>query len=83
MSGVRLAPEHVALEARRPSVSDHSEGVAVVADAQEGQVTHLALPQGLLLFLENTRTIIIIIIIIIVIIIIVIIVIIVIIIFYN
>ena len=44
VSGVRLAPEHVALEARRPPVGDHREGVAVVADAKEGQVTHLTLP---------------------------------------
>ncbi|KAG7279682.1 hypothetical protein CRUP_025785 [Coryphaenoides rupestris] len=50
---VRFTPEHVTLEAPPPSVSDHSQGVAVLADAQKGHMTHLTLPQGLITCLDD------------------------------
>lgn len=50
-----LAPEHVTLEPLRAAVHDHSEGVAVVADAQEGEEAYRALPEGLLPLLSERR----------------------------
>lgn len=50
-----LTPEHVTLESLRAAVYDHSEGVAVVADAQEGEEAYLALPEGLLPLLSGSN----------------------------
>lgn len=55
VSCVRLAPEHVTLKSLRAAVYDHSEGVAVVADAQKGEETHLTLPERLLPFLPGSN----------------------------
>lgn len=51
VSRIRLAPEHVTLEPLRAAVHYHGKGAAVVADPQEGEKTHLALPERLLPFL--------------------------------
>lgn len=48
-----FAPEHVTLEPLRAAVHYHGEGVAVVADAQEGEEAYLALPEGLLPLLSG------------------------------
>lgn len=44
---VRFTPEHVTLESLRAAVDDHGEGVAVMADAQEGEEAYLTLPEWL------------------------------------
>lgn len=41
------------LKPLRAAIYDHSEGVAVVADAQKGEEAHLALPKGLLPLLSG------------------------------
>lgn len=43
------------LEPLRAAVYDHSEGVAVVADAQKGEEAYLALPEGLLPLLSGAN----------------------------
>lgn len=53
VSSVGLAPEDVTLELLGSAVRDHSEGVAVVADAQKGEEAHLALPDRLLPLLST------------------------------
>lgn len=54
-AGIRLAPEHMTLEALCAAVHDHGEGVAVMADAQKRQETNLTLPERLLPFLKETE----------------------------
>lgn len=41
------------LEPLRAAVYNHSKGVAVMADAQEGEEAYLALPEGLLPLLSE------------------------------
>lgn len=54
VSSVGLAPEDVTLELLGAAVHDHSEGVAVVADAQKGEEADLALPDRLLPLLSRS-----------------------------
>lgn len=53
-SCVRFTPEHVTLESLRATIDDHSEGVAVVANAQKGEETYLTLPERLIAFLPGS-----------------------------
>lgn len=53
VSSVGLTPEDVTLELLGAAVHDHSEGVAVVADAQKGEEAYLALPDRLLPLLSG------------------------------
>lgn len=48
-SCVRLTPENVTLELLRAAISDHCEGVTVMADTQKGEEAHLTLPEWLVL----------------------------------
>lgn len=52
---VWLAPEHVTFETLRAAVHDYSKGVTVMANTQEGEEAHLALPERLLPLLLGTH----------------------------
>lgn len=53
VSSIGLTPEDVTLELLGAAVHDHSEGVAVMPDAQKGEEAYLALPDRLLPLLSG------------------------------
>lgn len=52
---IRFTPEHVTLKLLRAAINDHGEGVAVVADTEEGEEAYLTLPQGLVPVLRGAE----------------------------
>lgn len=52
---VRFTPEDVTFKLLCAAINNHSEGVAVMADAQKGEETYLTLPERLLPFLSRTN----------------------------
>lgn len=55
VSCIWFTPEHVTLESLRATINNDSKGVAIMADAQKGEETYLAVPERLLPFLSGSN----------------------------
>lgn len=54
VTGIRLAPENMALKVLVPSVHDEGKRMHILPDAHEGQESHPTLHQDLLFILQET-----------------------------